>query len=119
VPNIQRISFHEDEIQVITDDRTGKEFVLPKPIVDMFGLSWQGQLAKLSKNKLFSRSIKKIFMDTDAGQREIVVLERRMADGRRRAARGHSGAAQETHPHPLAAWGHRMRPGTGVRLPPW
>lgn len=75
---IVRIPFHDDHILAITDEQTGKHYVLPKPMVDIFGLSWQGQLAKLTKNALFSKGIKKMFIPLATGEQEMVILERRL-----------------------------------------
>lgn len=76
--DIQRIPFHEDELYAITDDRTGKEYVLPKPMADMFGLTWRAQLAKLTKNKLFAKGTMKMSTPTSGGEQEALVLERRL-----------------------------------------
>jgi hypothetical protein len=76
--NIQPIPFYDDTLYAIVDERTGKEYVLPKPMVDIFGLRWHGQLAKLSKNKLFSKGIQKICIPTSSGEQETILLERRL-----------------------------------------
>lgn len=77
VANIQRIPFHDDELLVVTDERTGKEYVLPKPMVEMLGLQWRAQLAKLTKNKVFSKGVLKSNIPTAGGVQEAVLLERR------------------------------------------
>ena len=78
MPDIQRIPFHEDELLAIVDDRTGKEYVLPKPMADIFGLTWHGQLAKLRKSKLFSKGIQKMCIPSPGGEQEAVLLERHL-----------------------------------------
>ena len=75
--DIQRIPFHEDELLVVTDEQTGKQYVVPKPMVTMFDLSWRGQLAKLTRNQLFAKGVKKIYLPSPGGQQETVLLERR------------------------------------------
>jgi hypothetical protein len=76
--SLQQIPFHDDTLYAVVDERTGKEYVIPKPMVEMFGLSWQGQLAKLKKNKLFSKGINICYIPSAGGIQETVVLERRL-----------------------------------------
>ena len=76
-PIIQHIPFHEDELYAIVDERTGKEYVLPKPMADMFGLAWNGQLAKFRKSQLFSKGMQKMCIPSPGGEQEAILLERR------------------------------------------
>jgi hypothetical protein len=78
VADIQRIAFYDDELYVIVDERTGKEYVLPKPMVDMFGLDWPGQLRKLKRNQIFSKGMDFASIPSDGGPQEMVLLERRL-----------------------------------------
>ena len=82
MPDIQRIPFHEDELYAIIDERTGKEYVLPKRFCEIFRLSWAGQHSKLTRSPLFSKCINKILMQLpgDTIPREVLLLERRMVD---------------------------------------
>jgi hypothetical protein len=78
ITSLQQIPFHDDTLYAVVDERTGKEYVVPKPMVDIFGLLWHGQLVKLKKNKLFSKGIQTICLPSAGGMQETVVLERRL-----------------------------------------
>lgn len=72
---VQRVAFHEDELDTVVDEQTGKKYVLPKRFCEIFKVSWQGQLAKLTRNKLFNQGIKKICIPSAGGEQETVILE--------------------------------------------
>jgi hypothetical protein len=76
--DIQRIPFHDDELYAVVDERTGKRYVLPKPMVELFGLRWQAQFAKLTKNQIFAKGITKIMIPTAGGEQEAILLEQRL-----------------------------------------
>jgi hypothetical protein len=76
--SLQQIPFHDDTLYAVVDERTGKEYVVPKPMAEMFGLSWQGQLKKLKRNQIFSRSINFMAIPSAQGMQETVLLERRL-----------------------------------------
>ena len=80
MPDIQRIPFHDDELYAMVDERTGKEYVLPKRFCEIFRLNWTGQHAKLTKNPLFSKRVQKISMQLpgDTQTRDVLLLERGM-----------------------------------------
>src|ERR1041385_67548 len=75
---IQYVPFYDDTLAVVVDEATGKEYILPKPMVEIFGLSWAGQFAKLTKNQLFAKGIKKILIPSQRGEQETLLLERRL-----------------------------------------
>jgi hypothetical protein len=76
--SLQQISFHNDTLYVIIDERTGKEYVLPKPMSDMFGLDWSGQFKKLKRNQIFSKGIDFHAIPSAGGMQQTVLLERRL-----------------------------------------
>lgn len=76
--SLQRIPFHEDELLAIVDERTGKEYVLPKPMADIFGLQWPAQFTKLTRSKLFAKGVIKSVIPSAGGPQEAVLLERRL-----------------------------------------
>ena len=73
--DIQKIPFHEDELHAVVDERTGKQYVLPKRLCDIFKLSWPTQYAKLTKNQLFRKGISKITIPSGHGEQETLILE--------------------------------------------
>lgn len=76
--DIQRIPFQDDELYAIVDERTGKEYVLPKPMVELFGLDWSGQLRKLNRSQLFNKGMEKMSIPSAGGEQSAVLLERRL-----------------------------------------
>jgi hypothetical protein len=76
--SIQHISFHEDTLYAVVDERTGKEYVIPKPMVEMLGLDWSSQLKKFKRNQIFSRCIVTMTIPSAQGMQETVLLERRL-----------------------------------------
>ena len=47
-------------------------------MADIFGLAWNGQLAKLRKSKLFSKGMQRMCIPSPGGEQEAVLLERRL-----------------------------------------
>lgn len=75
IPDIQRIDFHGHDLYSLRDEETGTEYVLPKRFCEIFELSWAGQHAKLTKNQLFKRGIKKLLIPSATGKQETIILE--------------------------------------------
>jgi hypothetical protein len=75
---LQQIRFHDDILYAVVDERTGKEYVLPKPMVEIFGLIWSPQLRKLKRHQIFSRGMTMMVIDSAQGLQETVLLERRL-----------------------------------------
>ena len=75
---IQRIPFHDDELLALVDERTGKQYVIPKPMSDMFGLTWRNQLKKLRRNPMFAKGVISAMIPSAGGLQETVLLERRL-----------------------------------------
>lgn len=75
---IERITFHDDELLVVTDERTGKEFVIPKQMVDMFELDWSSQRRKLMHSQLFKKGVVISTLPSAGGNQDTVLLERRL-----------------------------------------
>ena len=75
---IQRVPFHSDEILTVKDERTEKEYVLPKAIAQTLGLNWSGQRQRLQRNKLFAQGVCIMHFPSDGGEQNTLLLERRL-----------------------------------------
>jgi P22_AR N-terminal domain len=75
---IQVVPFHDDTLLTLVDERTGKEYVLPKPMTELFGLAWGPQLRKMKRNPIFVRGMTMMVIPSVSGEQETVLLERRL-----------------------------------------
>jgi hypothetical protein len=75
---IQSIPFYDESLLVLIDERTGKEYVLPKPMTELLGLAWSGQLRKMKRNQIFIKGMTSMFIPSAGGEQETVLLERRL-----------------------------------------
>lgn len=75
---IQPVPFYDDTLLTLVDERTGKEYVLPKPMAEMFGLDWSGQLKKMKRNQIFSKGMALMSIPSVGGEQETVLLERHL-----------------------------------------
>jgi hypothetical protein len=78
IPSLVHIPFQGDDILSLRDERSGKEYVLPKhTAVNIFGISWQSQHRKLTTNPDFARGIITMMIPSGHGEQETLLLERK------------------------------------------
>ena len=71
--DLQRIPFHAADIETARAD-DGTIYAVPKRFCEHVGVSWQGQLSKLKENEVFAEGINFIFIPSDGGLQETVLL---------------------------------------------
>jgi P22_AR N-terminal domain/Meiotically up-regulated gene 113 len=77
---IQHVPFYDDTLLTLVDERTGKEYVLPKPMIELFGLAWGPQLRKMKRNPIFAKGMVTKIVPSAGGPQETVLLERQLVD---------------------------------------
>lgn len=77
--NIQSITFHNQEIQVLNHD--GKPYVAMKSICENIGLDWRGQRQRILRNEVLSQGVVMITTPSKGGEQEVTCLPLGMLNG--------------------------------------
>lgn len=77
--NIQSVTFHNQEIQVLNHD--GKPYVAMKSIVENIGLDWDSQKKRINRNEVLSQGKVMMTSPTNGGLQEMLCLPLGMLNG--------------------------------------
>ncbi|MGL4673739.1 MAG: phage antirepressor N-terminal domain-containing protein [Wohlfahrtiimonas sp.] len=78
--NIQSVTFHNQEIQVLNHD--GKPYVAMRSVVENIGLDWSSQHKRIIRNEILSSSMVMMTTEQISGvQRELLCLPLGMLNG--------------------------------------
>jgi len=77
--NIQSVTFHNQEIQVLNHD--GKPYVAMKSIVENIGLDWDSQKKRINRNEVLSQGKVMMTSPTNGGIQEMLCLPLGMLNG--------------------------------------
>lgn len=78
--NIQSVTFHNQEIQVLNHD--DKPYVAMKPIAENIGLAWNAQIERINRNEVLSSTTRMIRSVAEDGKtRELLCLPLGMLNG--------------------------------------
>lgn len=72
------VPFYDDALLPWRDPESGKGYVAPKPMVDMFGLDWRSQYRKIMRNPLFQEGMVMMTIPSGGGRQEALLLESRL-----------------------------------------